>query len=62
MQEYRSLVLKMIEIEQEIYNQITDEVFEWFELDQRVFQESYSKAALPENEKKFCALTQKLVQ
>ena len=49
LQEYRYIVLQMNEIEGEICNEITEKVFEHFNITQECFQESWRMASLPEN-------------
>jgi hypothetical protein len=45
--------MEMIEIEARVSQEITDQVFSHFNINQEIFQESYKLTALPENSVKF---------
>jgi hypothetical protein len=53
MQKYRQAVMEMIEIQAQVSQDITDQVFTHFNINEEIFQESYQLAALPENSAKF---------
>jgi len=54
--------MQMSEIEARVSQEIMDQVFEHFKINQQIFQESYKLAVLPENCEKFQMLQNALAQ
>ena len=58
MKEYRQLSLEMSQLEHQIASEVSEKVFEFFNISQECFQESFKMANLPENQEKFQRLQQ----